>query len=132
MSLDVFLIIFDYLGLFLKYNVFPVLLSKSYYNRKLNFIEPKDNNTYWKRNNSLENKEYNTSLAREGNISRSIMIGNSQDLSILSNIDLRISGRLSDNLKIQSVISDNNLPESIKTIKNEDVKKFITDCLKNS
>ena len=38
------------------------------------------------------------------------MIGNSQDLSILSNIDLRISGRLSDNLKIQSVISDNNLP----------------------
>ena len=38
------------------------------------------------------------------------MTGNSQDLSVLSNIDLRISGNLSDNLKIQSVISDNNLP----------------------
>ena len=38
------------------------------------------------------------------------MTGNSQDLSVLSNIDLRISGNLSDNLKIQAVISDNNLP----------------------
>ena len=38
------------------------------------------------------------------------MAGNSQDLSILSNIDLRISGNLSDDLKIQAVISDNNLP----------------------
>lgn len=94
----------------LKYNVFPVLLSKSYYNRKLHFIEPKDNNTYWERNNSSENKKYNSSLVREGNITRSIMIGNSQDFSMLSNIDLRISGKLSDNVKIQSVISDNNLP----------------------
>ena len=38
------------------------------------------------------------------------MIGNSQDLSVLSNIDLRIAGKLTDHMKIQAVISDNNLP----------------------
>ena len=38
------------------------------------------------------------------------MIGNSQDLSILSNIDLRINGKLNNDITIQAVISDNNLP----------------------
>ena len=38
------------------------------------------------------------------------MIGNAQDLSVLSNIDLRIVGKLTDDIKIQAVISDNNLP----------------------
>ena len=38
------------------------------------------------------------------------MIGNSQDLSILSNIDLRINGKLNNDINIQAVISDNNLP----------------------
>ena len=38
------------------------------------------------------------------------MIGNSQDLSILSNIDLRINGKLDNDITLQAVISDNNLP----------------------
>ena len=45
-----------------------------------------------------------------GNISRNIVMGNNQDLSVISNIDLRISGKLSDDINIQAVISDNNLP----------------------
>jgi len=94
----------------MNYQVYPVLLSKTYYHRKLNFIEPENNSDkYWNKKTSATNTE-NSSLNKEGNISRTIMTGNSQDLSVLSNIDLRISGNLSDNLKIQAVISDNNLP----------------------
>ena len=37
-------------------------------------------------------------------------LGNSQDLSILSNIDLRINGKLNNEITLQAVISDNNLP----------------------
>ena len=94
-----------------QYYIYPVLLSKNYYHRKLTFIEPDNNaDTYWKKHNTtLENKS-NSNLIKEGNISRRIMIGNSQDLSVISNIDLRLSGELGKDYKIQAVISDNNLP----------------------
>ena len=96
----------------MNYKVYPVLLSKTYYNRKINFIEPENNSDkYWKNKTSKKNENLkNSNLIKEGNISRTITSGNSQDLSVISNIDLRISGNLSDDLNIQSVISDNNLP----------------------
>ena len=95
----------------LKYEVYPVLLSKSYFNKKLNDIQSENNSrNYWTRNKNEPKNTNNTALIKEGSISRNIMSGNSQDLSVLSNIDLRIIGKLSDNLQIQAVISDNNLP----------------------
>ena len=96
--------------LIFNYQVYPVLLSKTFYNRKLNFTEPKNNNSYINRNKNAKEKRNNSNLIREGNLSRNIMIGNSQDLSILSNIDLRINGKLNNDISIQAVISDNNLP----------------------
>ena len=96
--------------LIFNYQVYPVLLSKTFYNRKLNFIEPKNNNSYINRNKNSKEKRNNSNLIRDGNLSRNIMIGNSQDLSILSNIDLRINGKLNNDISIQAVISDNNLP----------------------
>ncbi|MGY8986972.1 MAG: hypothetical protein ACKVG7_00295, partial [Flavobacteriales bacterium] len=72
-----------------QYYIYPVLLSKNYYHRKLNFIEPDNNaDTYWKKHNTNLEKKSNSNLIKEGNISRRIMIGNSQDLSVISNIDL--------------------------------------------
>ena len=95
----------------LKYEVYPVMLSKSYFNKKLDYIQSENNSrNYWTRNKNEPKNTINTALIKEGNISRNIMSGNSQDLSVLSNIDLRITGKLSDNLQIQAVISDNNLP----------------------
>jgi len=96
--------------LIFNYSVFPVLLSKTFYNRKLNFIEPTINNTYLNRNKNEKDKANNSKLTRVGNISRNIVMGNNQDLSVISNIDLRISGKLNDDINIQAVISDNNLP----------------------
>ena len=87
-----------------------MLLSKTFYNRKLNFIEPTINNTYLNRNKNEKDKANNSKLTRAGNISRNIVMGNNQDLSVISNIDLRISGKLNNDINIQAVISDNNLP----------------------
>ena len=95
----------------LNYQVYPVLLSKSYFNKKIDYIQIENNSrNYWTRNKNEPKNTNNTALIKEGSISRNIMSGNSQDLSVLSNIDLRITGKLSDNIQIQAVISDNNLP----------------------
>ena len=93
----------------LEYKRYPVLLSKTFYHRKLSHIEPEKYKVpYWKINN-LDNAD-NNQLLKEGGISRYITTGNSQDLSMISNIDLRISGKLNKNVNLQAVISDNNLP----------------------
>ena len=86
------------------------MISKTFYNRKIDFIEPENiSKKYWDKS-SESDKKINSNLIKKGSISRNIMVGNQQDASILSNIDLRITGFINDNLKIQAVISDNNLP----------------------
>ena len=86
--------------LIFKYEIYPVLLSRSYYHRQLKHIEPENYITeYWikkkKRDVSID-----PSISKQGSISRNIMIGNNQDLSVLSNIDLRLAGKLSEKLNI--------------------------------
>ena len=91
------------------YERYPILLSKTYYHRRLSHIEPeKYTIPYWKTN--VSNNSENDQLLKEGSISRYITTGNSQDLSMISNIDLRISGKLNKDVTLKAVISDNNLP----------------------
>ena len=91
----------------LEYDVFPVLLSKNYYRKIAPFIDPEDYaKNYWKKQPTKNSDE----VIKSGSVSRQVMIGNNQDLSMISNIDMRISGKLSDNINIEGVISDNNLP----------------------
>ena len=59
--------------LIFSYHVFPVLLSKTFYKRKLYFTEPKINNSYINRNKNHKDNRSNSNLIREGNISRNVM-----------------------------------------------------------
>jgi len=49
-------------------------------------------------------------LIKTGNISRGISAGNTQGTSLQSSLDIRLSGKLNNDVEITAVITDNNIP----------------------
>ncbi len=113
-----------------------VLLSKKYdfiyivYKKKDEFL----NKTFFYKDSSLikkytaDNKQFDnyflsskneedknsfsksTELIKSGSISRGIMFGNNQNMSVNSNLNMHLSGKLSEKLSIRAFITDNNIP----------------------
>jgi len=96
------------------YRTFPFDLSRTFQHKDIHLIETDQSRvqspfiyTFKGRQDDFFDVE---GLNKSGSISRGVSLGNNQDLAINSNLDLQLSGKLTEDVKILAAISDGNLP----------------------
>ena len=93
---------------------YPNFLTKEYYNLdKKNIISSNDNlNKLYKINSTnIENNQLLfDGLESSGSISRGFNIGNNQNTTLNSELDLQISGKLSEKVYLKASIQDAGIP----------------------
>lgn len=96
------------------YKVFPILFSRKYYHKDIKAITelPIDNSAYYTYRPQRDNNTLFTlpGLNKSGSISRGVMFGNNQNLSLNSAMNLQLSGKIANGIEILAAISDDNLP----------------------
>lgn len=102
-------------SLYSTYRVFPISFSQTLQHKSSKVVHPEtyaQQQAYFyevKQNNSNDPFDLGK-LSKSGSISRGITFGNSQNLSVNSNLDLQLAGRLSNNVNVLVAATDNNLP----------------------
>ncbi|WP_310557277.1 hypothetical protein [Flavobacterium sp.] len=97
--------------LVVRYLKFPEFLTKEYtvYD-KSRVVSSASGNLYKTTSNGVKKFIPFEGLTTTGSISRGISIGNNQNASVNSNLDLQITGKLSDKVSLRASIQDSNIP----------------------
>lgn len=98
----------------ISYRVLPQRLDQEYAHKNKAKLEPdlkgnKNPFTFSLKDDSRSMFETD-GLNKSGSISRGINFGNNQDLSVNSNLNLQLSGKISDRISVIASVTDDNLP----------------------
>jgi len=95
------------------YRVFPMNFSDTYFDKNLRFdsVQQSIQQPYNPNPSKFKTKKKpESTLQVNGNISRGFIVGNSQNTTINSNLNLQLSGEISKDLYIDAMLSDKNIP----------------------
>ncbi len=96
------------------YKTFPYLFSKETKHKDVANIRPDMFGNFSQFNYKVESKTddiFKTEgLNKSGSISRGITVGTNQDMVVNSNLNLQLSGKLSNDVEILLAATDNNIP----------------------
>ncbi|CAM3726991.1 hypothetical protein FLGE108171_12475 [Flavobacterium gelidilacus] len=94
-----------------KYLTFPEFLTKTYSIYDENIVVPnKAGQLFTIKNPNKSTFKPFDGLNTNGSITRGVTIGNNQNTVVNSNLDLQITGKLSDKVSLRASIQDSNIP----------------------
>ncbi|MCF6128524.1 hypothetical protein L1S35_02490 [Flavobacterium sp. AS60] len=96
-------------SLTVRYFKFPEQLTKTYSIYDQDRVVANDGDLY-KVNRTIKKFVPFDGLNTSGSITRGVTIGNNQNASVSSNLDLQITGKISDKVSLRASIQDSNIP----------------------
>lgn len=93
-----------------QYLKYPDFLTKTYSIYDQDRIVPNENGNLYKVNRSVKKFIPFDGLNTSGSITRGVTVGNNQNATVNSNLDLQITGKISDKVSLRASIQDSNIP----------------------
>lgn len=102
-------------SLLVKYKVFPLNLAKPYSHKDSSWVSlPGPGESFKPISSYREKSEFGLldfpGLNSSGSITRGVTVGNKQDLTLNSAMNLQLSGNITDDIEVRAVISDQDIP----------------------
>ncbi|HQA73409.1 hypothetical protein [Flavobacterium sp.] len=96
--------------LIVQYLQYPDFLTKTYSIYSDEVIVPNEDGNLYKVNREVKKFIPFDGLNTSGSITRGVTVGNNQNTTVSSNLDLQITGKISDKVSLRASIQDSNIP----------------------
>lgn len=96
--------------LVVQYLQYPDFLTKTYSIYSDEVIVPNEDGNLYKVNREVKKFIPFDGLNTSGSITRGVTVGNNQNTTVSSNLDLQITGKISDKVSLRASIQDSNIP----------------------
>ncbi|MFM2213355.1 MAG: hypothetical protein RL427_618 [Bacteroidota bacterium] len=93
-----------------RYFNYPDQVTKTYSIYDQDQVVPNEAGNLYKVNRTVKKFVPFDGLNTSGSITRGVSIGNNQNASVTSNLDLQITGKISDKVSLRASIQDSNIP----------------------